>query len=60
MNGRKRYGPNDVIPCPSPSSLKRHLATAEYCPVCGTQGRRVPVASLRAIVLRRQQMRGAA
>lgn len=57
---RQSFGANDTVRCPSPSSLKRHLARVEHCEVCGTQGRRVPVLSLSAIVAQRRQLRGAA
>lgn len=58
-----KLAPNDLVPCPSPSSLRRHLALAEHCPVCGTSGRRAPLPSLQAIILRRRRerlMRGVA
>lgn len=57
MSARERLGPNSLVPCPSESSRKRHLAKAEHCPICGTDGRRVPLPSLHAIVLRRRHLR---
>lgn len=57
MTSRKRFGANELIPCPSPSSLRRHLALAEYCATCGTEGRRVPLPSLAAVVACRRQLR---
>jgi hypothetical protein len=44
---RSPYGPNDTIPCPSASSRKRHWALAQRCDICGTEGRRVYLKSIR-------------
>lgn len=35
-----RLGPNDLEKCPSPGTIRRHLAKAEACLTCGTEGRR--------------------
>lgn len=32
-----QLGPNDLVPCPSRSARKRHLAKAELCPICDPQ-----------------------
>jgi hypothetical protein len=34
----KPPGPNDVLPCPTPSSIRRHLARGEACDVCHVEG----------------------
>lgn len=39
MTTTVRPGPNDLLPCKTPSSVRRHLAKAEECPTCGTEGR---------------------
>lgn len=36
---KTRLGPNDLEECPSPGTVRRHLAKAEACPVCGVDGR---------------------
>ncbi len=36
-----RPGPNGLLPCGTYSAVKRHLAKAEHCDVCGTEGRRI-------------------
>jgi hypothetical protein len=47
------YGPNDLLPCKTESARRRHLARAEHCDECGTEGRRVPVPSLMELLIRR-------
>jgi hypothetical protein len=52
-----------MLPCGTESARRRHLARVEYCGICGTLGRRVPLVSLHVIVARRRQLqaiRGAA
>lgn len=34
MTAAVKLGPNDLLPCPSPSARKRHAAHGELCPVC--------------------------
>lgn len=57
MTTGERLAPNALVPCPSESSRKRHLAKAEHCSTCGTEGRTVPLPSLHIIVLRRRELR---
>lgn len=40
MTATTRPGPNDVLPCGTTSAARRHLAHAEACPTCRTEGRR--------------------
>lgn len=47
-------GPNDLVPCPSSSARRRHVALAEACTACGTEGRTVRRPSLADIVAARR------
>lgn len=37
------YGPNDLVPCPSESARRRHLARGEICVACEPDAERTTV-----------------
>lgn len=50
-------GPNGLEPCGDDTAKRRHLALAEYCAACGTEGRRVPLPTLAELVAERRWLR---
>lgn len=48
-------GMNDVLPCGTEVARRRHIALAQWCPVCGTDGRRVALLSLDELVEQRRE-----
>lgn len=47
---RMSLGANDLLPCGTPTAYRRHVALAERCITCGTDGRTEPRPSLADIV----------
>lgn len=44
---RSPYGPNDLQACGEAGARKRHLALAQRCDICGTEGRTVYLKPIR-------------
>lgn len=49
-------GPNALEPCGTSTAKRRHVALAEHCSTCGTQGRRTRRLLLDELVAERRRM----